>query len=339
MKLFQTQIKDKHIETISDVLRNGDIGFGSNVRVLETEFNKFSNRTFNIAVNSASAASFMIFAYLKEKYGVCDVYTPSIGFTSPAWAAKHFGHNIIWVEVDENLLFDVRDYKHRREFRDSLEMIANDGFYDSYSDRKVVIMPILYGGVSTIPYMDELKDEIVVVDSAHCVTPTIKSDFIFFSFHPYKPIASSDGGMISTDDELASEWFKAYRNFGRQSIDDTYDISMEGFKFYMNNLNATITLTQMDVYYDNLKNRKYNNSVIESLNLKGRLLPHDDKSSYYFSTLICDEDSVDELSKKYPTSKHYPMLHKTTYFDNRFELPFTENIHKLILNLPLYDKI
>lgn len=334
MKLFQTKISEYDISKISDVLRSGDLGFGPYVNMMEERFKDFSSKEYNIGVNSASAAAFMIFAYLKEKYGPCDVYTTSIGFTSPAWAAKHHGHNLIWVEVDENLLFDVEDYRNKRRLR-----------CERYSDAgiKPVLMPILYGGVSNIKGFDKLSEdnynEIIVVDSAHCVTPEIKSDFTFFSFHPYKPIAASDGGMISTDIESVSDWFKSYKNFGRQNIDGTYDITMDGFKFYMNNLNASIALTQLNSYGKNLAVRKKNHLSVEDLNLDGRLLPHDSKSSYYFATLICDEDKVDELYEKYPTSKHYPMLHKTKYFEDGTELPFTEKIHNYILNLPLYKNI
>lgn len=334
MKLFQTRIPPADIQEIAEVLSSGDLGFGSNVSVIEDQFKAFSQKTYNTAVNSASAAAFMLFAYLKEKYGSCDVYTPSLGFTSPAWAAKHFGHNIIWVEVDNNLLFDLNDYRSKRLLR-----------CERYTDAgvKPVLMPILYGGVSAIPGFDTLHEdnynEIIVVDSAHCVTPTIKSDFTFFSFHPYKPIAASDGGMISTDNIEADNWFKSYRNFGRQNKNGTYDISMDGFKFYMNNLNATIALTQLKRYPENLEIRKQNHILYSKQKLNGRLLPHDKSSSYYFGTLICDENSVEFLIKDYPTSKHYPLLHKTEYFNDGTSLPFTEKIHKLILNLPLYEYV
>ena len=94
MRLFQTKISDSAVSRISNILQSGDLGFGPNVNLMEERFKEFSSKEHNIGVNSASAAAFMIFAYLKEKYGSCDVYTTSIGFTSPAWAAKHFGHNL-----------------------------------------------------------------------------------------------------------------------------------------------------------------------------------------------------------------------------------------------------
>ena len=324
MKVFETKILDRDIETISEVLREGQLGFGSNVLVFENYFQNFSKQEHNIALNSASAAAFLIFAYLREIYGVCDVYTPSLAFTSPAWAAKHFGHNIIWVDVDDNLLFDVEDYLKVK----------------TPNARKAVLMPVLYGGVSTIPrleeYFKEDRDEILVVDSAHCVTPTLKGDFTFYSFHPYKPIACSDGGMIATDNEAAAVYFRRYRNFGRVGSGD-YDIGGEGFKFYMNNLNATIALTQAKRYQENLEVRKTAYSLYKQLNLPGRLLTHDESSSYYFATLIQDSNALEELSERWTTDKHYPLLHKTSYYNSRVRLENTERLHKLLLNLPLYD--
>jgi len=333
MQLFKTNISlDDIQEYITPVLAEGELGFGKNVVKFEEEFAPMSGKTYNTATNSASAAAFMIFAYLKEKYGECDVYTPSLAFTSPAWAAKHFGHNLIWVDVDENLLFDIQDYKNKRRFR--CERYSDGGI-------KPILMPILYGGVSTIPNFGSIKEdnynEVVVVDSAHCVTPTIESDFTFFSFHPYKPIAASDGGMISTDDKLADAYFRSYRNFGRKNTPQGYDIDQNGFKFYMNNLNATIALTQLSRYKDNLEKRIKVFNHIKTLDLKGRLLPQDQLSSFYFATLIADSLNYETLSKKFPTSTHYPLLHKTEFYSNGDTLTNTEQIHPYIINLPLYD--
>lgn len=335
MKLFETKIDQHDIDNkIAPVLLNGELGFGKNVSLFEEIFSNYSNSPHNTATNSASAAAFMIFAYLKEKYGSCDVYTPSVGFASPAWAAKHFGHNLIWVEVDNNILFDVNDYKEKRKYR-----------CERYSDGGVrpVVMPILYGGVSNIPDLDKLHDdgynETIIIDSAHCITPNVNADFVFYSFHPFKPVAASDGGLISTFDSEADDYFKSYRNFGRVNNSTTYDITQNGFKFYMNNLNATIALTQLDRYQENLQKRKDAFKRVLDLKLPGRIVPHDISSSYYFATLICDgEENTKLLYEKYPTSKHYPLLHKTEYFNDSSDLPFTEDIHKYILNLPLYDK-
>lgn len=313
MKVFESRFTKSELGSLIPILQNADLGFGPNVSLFENEFASYSNKKYNIATNSASASAFLIFAYLKDVYGECDVYTPSLGFTSPAWAAQHFGHNIIWVDINDNLLFDCKDYFKKRR-----------------SGTKVV-MPILYGGVSRIDDWDLAGDEIVVVDSAHCATPTIKSDFTFFSFHPYKPICSSDGGMISTDNQEASEWFQAYRNFGRKNTNNSYDISQDGFKFYMNNLNASIALISLSKYKKDLKTRKFNYKKLDNV------LPHDEHSSFYFATKLSGD--ADNFNKDHQLSRHYPLLHKTKYFNSSIFLSNTEKLHKEIINLPLYKII
>jgi dTDP-4-amino-4,6-dideoxygalactose transaminase len=323
MKVLQHNFSPISLDVISQVIQSGDMGFGGNVGIFENNFKSFTKKEYNIATNSASAAAFMVFAYLKEKYGVCDVYTPSLTFTSPVWAAKHFGHNIFFVDVNDELLFDVDHYLKISELPP----------WKEHTGRKKVVMPVLYGGVSTIPNWNLRGDEIVVVDAAHCPHPTIKSDFVFTSFHPTKPICSPDGGMLSTDVEEAAEYFKSYRNFGRLNIPGGYDINQDGFKFYMNNLSATIALESYKTYNENLLKRIETFKLIQD-KFEGRFLQHDSNSSYYFATLITDQ--ADQINSKYSLAVHYPLLHKTQYYQS-FPLSNTEKLHPQIVNLPLYD--
>jgi dTDP-4-amino-4,6-dideoxygalactose transaminase len=328
MKVLQHNFTADSLNNISQIIKSGDIGFGNNVNILEDTFKSFTNKEYNTALNSASAAAFLVYAYLKEKYGSCDVYVPSLTFTSPVWAAKHFGHNIIFVDINDQLLFDINDYREKRQQR-----------CERYTDgiSKIIVMPTLYGGVSTIEGFDTLHtdnyNEIIVIDAAHCPHPTIKSDFVFTSFHPTKPICSPDGGMLSTDIEQAAEYFRSYRNFGRQTIKGGYNIVQEGFKFYMNNLSATMALESLKNYKVNLEIRK-NNLILIKEKFEGRFLEHDDSSSHYFATLLSNK--ADEINKQYSLAVHYPLLHTTEYY-KKSSLKNTEQLHSQIVNLPLYD--
>lgn len=320
--MLKHSFSSNSISTITQTIQSGNMGFGPLVKQLESSFNIINNQ-YNIATNSASAAAFMIFAYLKEKYGMCEVYVPSLTFNSPIWAAKHFGHKIIFVDVDDELLFDCSDY---------LEKSTTPSWKDPTGLKKVV-MPTLYGGVSTIDGWKIRGNEIVVVDAAHCPTPTIKYDFAFTSFHPTKPICSPDGGMIFTPNEEAADYFNSYRNFGRKTLSEGYDIIQNGFKFYMNNLNAAIALESLKNYSKNLDIRRKNLHLLQG-KFEGRFLKHDENSSYYFATLITDQ--AKDLTEKYSLTKLYPLLHKTKYYNN-YKLSNTEYLHPKIVNLPLYD--
>jgi dTDP-4-amino-4,6-dideoxygalactose transaminase len=323
MKVLRHSLSSQAIVNITDVIKSLELGFGPNVSLFEQTFKDFSKKEHNVAVNSASAAAFMIFAYLRESFGECDVYTPSLGFTSPVWAAKHFGHEVIFVDVNDDLLFDCDDYLKKSELPK----------WRYSTGRRKIIMPVLYGGVSTIPNWKLRGDEIVVIDAAHCPTPTLYGDFVFFSFHPTKPICSSDGGMISTDHDSAAEYFRNYRNFGRVNNLNGYDIVQEGFKFYMNNLNATIALESLKDYYKNLEIRR-NNFILIKNNFNGRFTEHDVNSSYYFASLVTEE--ANKINTKYELTVHYPLLHLAMYY-NKQKLVNTEKLHSKIVNLPLYD--
>ena len=321
-------------KNIVQCLNSGNLGFGKEVIKFEKKFKSFSNKKFNVGVSSASAAAFILFAYLKKKYGVCDVYVPSLAFTSPIWAAKEHGHNIVFVDVDDNLLFCTKDYKSKR-------------YPNSSWLRKSVVLPVLYGGVSNISEFNLVGDEIVVVDSAHCITPKINSDFTLFSFHSLKPICMSNGGMISFNDEEGDDFFKKYRNFGRENIEYTYDISQEGFNFYLNNLNASIGLAQIEKAKKNIQTRKRNYLEVREGIFKraGRFLDHDENSSYYLSTLILDVGEQKELisfmaKENIQLSLHYPPLHMTKFY-KRWASPLknTERIYKKIINLPIHQNL
>ena len=326
LKAFNSSLTEEDLVPIIEVLRKGELGFGPNVPEFEKQFASFSNKRYNIATNSASAAAYIIFAYLRSHKGKCDVYTTSLGFTSPAWAAVANGHRLIFVDVDENLQFSTQDYKAKRK--------RPDKHLNPCRCRPVVLMPVLYGGVSTIEGFDPYGDEIVVVDSSHCATPTLKANFLFFSFHPYKPICSPDGGLIATNDHLAITYMRNYRNFGRVNTGTSYDIKHDGFKFYMNNLSATVALTQLPHYDTKRALRKAN---YEKWATEYTLLPQDEKSSYYLATTLVD--NADELLKTIGVSRHYPMLHTTTFYSRtrKSVLPRLESLHQKILNLPLCE--
>ena len=331
MKSFETTITKQDIHKVTELLELGDIGFGSNVKVFEDRFSEYSTKKYNIGLNSASAAAYCLFAYLYDKHGSCDVYTPSLGFTSISWAAEKNGHRIIFVDVDDNLLFDFNSYEEQKE----------------NTTRKKVLLPVLYGGVSNIPNFNKhVTDEIVVVDSAHCIQPTIKSNYIFFSFHPIKPLTMSCGGLLGTDDEEANEYICSYRNFGRENVGDTYDIVNSGFNFYMNNLNATLGLSQLDSCFKNIEIRKKHLEYLQkSITLDiGYFTEHDEKSSYYLGTLILNERGSEDLRHKLiksgcNASFHYPYLHLSQYYNSNTPLGNLEDLDDRIINLPIHQNL
>ena len=211
-------------------------------------------------------------------------------------------------------------------------------------------MPVLYGGVSYISDLESAADDIgciFILDSAHCLSPTMKHDYAFYSFHPVKPVCMSNGGLLATNHDPSDQYLRSGRNFGRQAQGDTYDITQAGFNFYMNNLNACLGLSQLSKCVKNSQKRKTNFSFLRDNipNSLGRFTKHDESSSYYLCTLILKEGDSSAILRKYlasrgiQTSFHYPLLHKTKYYRTETVLPHTEASEDKIINLPIHQNL
>jgi dTDP-4-amino-4,6-dideoxygalactose transaminase len=334
IKCFEPDLGNEDYQQVLETLKTKILGFGPKVSEFEEKYKKFSNKEYNIGFNSASSAALLLYRYLYEQYGACRVYTPSLGFVSPVTAATMAGHEVVYTDVDNNLLLSVDDLRNR--------------FLED--KRKSIIMPILYGGVSDIRKLNrfcEEKKSILVLDSAHCISPEIEYDHAFYSFHPVKPICMSNGGLLATSDKSTAEYLSAGRNFGRKATGDTYDLPQFGFNFYMNNLNASLGISQLSRCLANVKKRKSNftflkNNIPSDL---GYFTDHDKKSSYYLSTLVLkpgDSSAIMRQALKdndIQASFHYPFLHKTGLYKQSVSLDFLDSIEDRIINLPIHQEL
>ena len=334
IKCFDPDITEADITAASKVIESRILAFGPNVEKFENLYSSFSKKKNNIGFNSASSAAYLLFQYLYEINGPCRVYTPSIAFVSPVFAAIKNHHEVCFIDVDENLLIDAADLKKK---------FIND-------NKTSIVMPILYGGVSTIGSFEEETKDLkftLVIDSAHCISPTMNYDYAFYSFHPVKPICMSNGGLLATDHTHASEYMKSGRNFGRKITGDTYDLVQSGFNFYMNNLNAALGLSQIQRSAANVAKRRENFEFLRD-NIPsdlGYFTSHDDKSSYYLSTLVLKEEYSSAIMRKSLIEKdiqasfHYPFLHKTEYYRSEVSLPNTDSMEDKIINLPIHQNL
>lgn len=334
IKAFSPDLDAEDIQSVLSTLEQKALGFGPNVPLFEDQYKRFSKKKENIAFNSASSAAYLLFQYLYETHGSCRVYTTSLGFVSPVFAAVKNGHEVIYVDVDDNLLFSIDDLEAK---------YIED-------ERKSIVVPVLYGGVSFVPGIDDFckrKQATLVLDSAHCISPSMDYDYAFYSFHPVKPICMSNGGLLSTDKKEPAEYFRKGRNFGRQVIGDTYDIVQNGFNFYMNNLNAALGLSQLKKCENNVRKRCHNFQFLKN-NIPseiGHFSHHDEHSSYYLSTLILNKGFSSAILRKYlseagiQSSFHYPFLHKTSQYAGTTILPKLESLDDKIINLPIHQDL
>lgn len=340
IKCFEPTIGEEESQFVLGQLKLKEIGFGDQVARFENRFRGMSGYVYNTGFNSASSAAYALFSWLKELYGSCEVYTPSLTFCSPIWAALENGHEIVFVDIDKNGLFSIDDYKKKKK---------------QDSSKRKVVMPMMYGGVTTFDFSRFDGNEVTISDSAHAIhapseagNPSATPEFTIFSFHPVKPICMSNGGMLSTRNRSAHKYFNRYRNFGRVNTGVSYDIVQNGFNFYMNSLNAVIGLAQLNKVYEmrnqRAQNFKYLKKRLEALNISGfYMFEHDLLSSFYLCTFTSDFFSGDVIrfleQRGIQATYHYPPLHRTTQFKTECVLPNTEEISQHLVNLPIHQNL
>ena len=334
IKCFDVNITKQDEKNILDTLKSRILAFGPNVSEFESQYFKFSRKKFNIGFNSASSAAYLLFEHLYEKHGPCKVYTTSLGFASPVYAAIKNHHEIVYVDVNDQLLMSVENL--REVFSPSLN--------------HSVVMPVLYGGVSKISGIEDFCKShncTLVLDSAHCISPKMGHDYAFYSFHPVKPICMSNGGLLATDDKKSAEYMFSGRNFGRKITGDTYDLVQSGFNFYMNNFNASLGLSQLNRCLENVKKRQENFKYLKDKMPKelGRFTKHDKYSSFYLSSFILNEKYSSDimrselLSGGVQSSFHYPFLHTSSYYKQNVKLPKLDSFKDRIINLPIHQEL
>jgi len=147
----------------------------------------------------------------------------------------------------------------------------------------------------------------LIGDAAHALDASYKGrpisqcgDYVCFSFQAIKHLTTGDGGAISCTNKLDYEKLKLLRWFG---IDRQYpgskweqDITLAGYKFHMNNINAAIGLRQLD-NVQNLIDAHRSNALFYDDNIcwnsGGRLIrlrrPNDTISSSWIYSLIVDD--------------------------------------------------
>ena len=72
---------------------------------------------------------------------------------------------------------------------------------------------------------------------------------MFFSFYPTKPVGSSDGGIIVSNDKTKIDFLKNLSFNGMSFAKNNWDrkIIMPGYKFYLNSIQAFIADKNLDV--------------------------------------------------------------------------------------------
>ena len=341
IKLFDPSVDESELKATIDTLNSKTWASGSgvgNVKKFEEKFKKFLSCDECVAVNSGTAALHLALSLFDIKNH--EVLVPSLTFVSTVHSIKYNFGNPVFVDVDPNTLcMDVDDIRKK------------------ITKKTRLILPVHFGGLSA-----NLKEILkiasnfnleVIDDAAHSSGSSINgkkigsfSNNTCFSFHPVKNLAMPTGGLISLNGKNAKK-NKEILNIRRwcgisNRQDSDYDVSELGWNFYMNELSASIGLTQLKKLKKLNNFRKYvAKKYFQSIHTIKKM-PFDENCSYHFYWILVE--NRDEFRKNLfnlgiETGIHYKPVHQMSMYKDKQKLPITESIGTKIVTLPTHPNL
>ena len=307
-------------EAVDRVLQSGIIAQGPEVAKFEEEFAEMCGVKYAVATNNGTTSGHL--AMLANGIGPDDeVITTPFTFFATASVIMMAGAKPVFVDVeDEGFCLDPKKVEA------------------AITNKTKAIQPVhLYGELADIPSFLEICKEhnlILIEDSAqaHCANSWNGKAGSFgsvgwFSFYPTKNMTTSEGGIITTNDEEIANLCKTLRAHGMTA---QYQHSEFGYNYRMTDISAAIGRVQLNkldsfnsrrreianIYNDKLSryvkvpdNRRghvfHQYTVLTEKRdaLRDYLTEKGVGSGIYYPTLLYDYDPMSEYATNCPNAK------------------------------------
>jgi dTDP-4-amino-4,6-dideoxygalactose transaminase len=333
---------------LSKVIDSGWITMGDRVQQFESEFASIHGAKDCVAVSSCTAGLHLILHALNIGPGD-EVLVPSLSFVATANSVVYVGAKPVFVDIDSPEL-PLMSMARAQEL--------------CTSKTKAIILVHFAGYLADLAQWREFAHRnglYLIEDAAHA--PGLKevgaiSDAAAFSFYGNKNMTTAEGGaVIARDPELLQKVRQA-RGHGMTSSTHqrlnsrtaTYDVTMLGFNYRMDELRAAIGLVQLSSLLEWNEIRRVLVALYRrliSMHCPQITVPFNSKrtSAYHILPILLPadidrQDVVDHLrANEIQTTIHYPPIHKLTYYRNMFpdlHLPQTEAFAARELTIPLH---
>lgn len=242
--LFKVFMPDGVVPPLTETLYSGYIGQGPRVDEFEGKLSPWLGRANVLTLNSGTSALHLALRLSNVGSGD-EVISTAMTCTATNEPMMERGARIVWADINP-----------------MTGNIDPDSIRKRITPRTKAIMAVHWGGYPCD--MDEIgeiardRSVKVIEDAAHAFGAQYHgapigshSDFVCFSFQAIKHLTTVDGGALTTRTREDYErgkllrWYGIDRTTPRKDFRCEEDIREFGYKFHMNDVNATIGLVQL----------------------------------------------------------------------------------------------
>lgn len=232
--------KEALMPELEKIIYSGYVAEGQPVYDFEREFQKYIGNPFSLALHSGTDALHLAFILAGIRPGDEVISTPMTAEPTNTSIAM-VGGKVVWGDVDpRNGLLDPK----------SVRSLITD-------KTKAIVLVHYAGMVCDMDEFNKISEEFnipVIEDAAHALGSRYdgkmvgnNSPFTIFSLQAIKHMTTVDGGFLCVKNQENLDRARRLRWFGldkkRSRLEN--NITEVGYKYGMNNVNATIGLVQM----------------------------------------------------------------------------------------------
>lgn len=323
---------------IQETLYSGYIAEGEKVYEFEKIFGEYINNPYSLSLNSGTAALHLALLIAGVGYG--DEVISTVLTAEPTnTTIKLVGAKVVWADVEANT--GLLDPKSVRE---------------KITSKTKAIMLVHYAGmVCNMDEFNKISKEFnipVIEDAAHALGAMYNnlpigcnSEYNTFSLQAIKHITTVDGGFLSVKTPEKYNQGRLLRWFGldKKVARLENDIKVPGFKYHMNNINATIGLVQMkhvrEIVGKYIENGKYFDKNLKStLDLELLNYHKNTQPSYWLYTLKVErrENFIKKLAENGITASelHLRNDRHSVFSESNTILPVFDEFYKKMVHIP-----
>ncbi len=351
--LFKVSMSPTVGPAVQEVLNSGFIGQGKKVDEFEEILKDWIGNQYTLTTNNATSAEHLALHLMKKQNKAKDgdeILCTPLTCTATNWPVLANNLKIKWVDIDpRNLNMDLDDLARKITPKTKGIMLVHWGGYPVDLKRLDEILNNTENMYGFRPF--------VIEDCAHSFGSTFlgkkmgnHGNICTYSFQAIKTLTCGDGGALVLQDQDSYDNCKLMRWYGIDREDNSKDFRCEkdienwGFKFHMNDINATIGIENTKIT-DSVISRHKDNAKYYDKNLKNisgiTLTERDsrmDSSFWIYSMLVEDRDGFMKKMKECEimvSQVHERNDKHSCVREFRSQLPNLESVIPNLISIPV----